>query len=137
VAANLPLGPQQRQQLLEAGCAAQRLRAELQLLRQLRQLRCACCGARLAASADVFSLTPEGVGGAFVNAHGYVHDMVRACLGVRLRDCWCLKPKRCAPCQLLRGARRSQHAQLCSRLMSGLLAAAGDAPAAGAGGGSL
>ncbi len=98
MAANLPLGPQQRQQLLEAGCAAQRLQAELQLLRQLRHLRCAICGDRLAASADVFSLTPEGVGGAFVNAHGYVHDMVRPCLCACLCACPCAQLLAAPPC---------------------------------------
>ena len=76
MAASLPLDPSRRQALLEAGTAAERLRQERQLLQELRQLCCGCCGALVAAAADVIRLSREGTGGAYVNAAGYVHDMV-------------------------------------------------------------
>jgi cereblon len=76
VSASLPLGPLRRQALLEADTAAERLRQLRSLLRGLRTLCCTGCGAGLAAAADVYAVTPEGSGGNFVNAHGYVHDMV-------------------------------------------------------------
>ena len=36
----------------------------------------ACLMLQVASAGDVLSMTREGTGGAFVNSHGYVHDMI-------------------------------------------------------------
>jgi cereblon len=76
VAHNLPLQPAMRQQLLDAGCASDRLRLLLRLLPGLERLCCCACGRQLATAADVLVMTSEGIGGAFVNSAGFVHDMI-------------------------------------------------------------
>lgn len=69
-AQNLPLQPATRQMLLSAPCAAERLRLLAQLLARIDSLCCGACGRRLAAAADVFAMTAEGVGSTFVNSAG-------------------------------------------------------------------
>ncbi|KAL6759698.1 PUA-like domain-containing protein [Haematococcus lacustris] len=76
LAANLPLEGTVRQQLLEARDVGDRLRQLIQLMQGLGQLACASCGAEVAHASDSLAMTQEGVAAAFVNAHGYVHDMV-------------------------------------------------------------
>eukprot|EP00879_Flechtneria_rotunda_P025366 GHRR01026950.1.p1 GENE.GHRR01026950.1~~GHRR01026950.1.p1 ORF type:complete len:532 (+),score=180.41 GHRR01026950.1:223-1818(+) len=76
VSHNLPLQPSTRQLLLAASGPADRLRLLLSLLERLDQLRCSMCNALLATTGDVLAMTAEGIGGTFVNSHGYVHDMV-------------------------------------------------------------
>ncbi|KAJ9525534.1 hypothetical protein QJQ45_003078 [Haematococcus lacustris] len=65
-----------RQQLLEARDVGDRLRQLIQLMQGLGQLACASCGAEVAHASNSLAMTQEGVAAAFVNAHGYVHDMV-------------------------------------------------------------
>jgi hypothetical protein len=69
-ASNLPLGPSTRQQLLAAPHAGARLRLLLLLLGELGALCCRRCGAGLAAAGDTLKLSPEGIGGTFVNSAG-------------------------------------------------------------------
>lgn len=69
-ASNLPLGPSTRQQLLAAPHAAARLRLLLLVLGELGALCCRRCGAGLAAAGDTLKLSPEGIGGTFVNSAG-------------------------------------------------------------------
>ncbi|KAG2443183.1 hypothetical protein HYH02_009260 [Chlamydomonas schloesseri] len=73
--ANLPLHDDQRQQLLEARDTAQRLRLLLGWLGRLGALACRECGAQVTSCSSALLMSAEGAGGAFVNAHGYVHDM--------------------------------------------------------------
>lgn len=73
---NLPLQLWQRQELLQAPHAAQRLRQIIQLMQGLDRLTCEACHAPLATTHDILPLGQQGVGGIFVNAHGFVHDMV-------------------------------------------------------------
>ncbi|GBG00324.1 hypothetical protein Rsub_13032 [Raphidocelis subcapitata] len=75
-AGNLPLQPGLRQALLEAGHAAARLRLLLSLLERADRVACAGCRSVLASSRDLFGSTGDGAGGAFVNPHGHVHDLV-------------------------------------------------------------
>ena len=39
-------------------------------------MRCRTCGAAIAREADVFSMSAEGPVGAYVNPHGYLHEVV-------------------------------------------------------------
>ncbi len=64
------------QALLAAPHTCARLHRLLRLVSRLGELRCATCAAPWASARDGIALSPEGAGGAFVNAHGYVHDML-------------------------------------------------------------
>ncbi|KAG2443504.1 hypothetical protein HXX76_001857 [Chlamydomonas incerta] len=83
--ANLPLHDDQRQQLLEARDTPQRLRLLLGWLRRLGALACRECGSQVTSCSEALLMAGEGAGGAFVNAHGYVHDMAtfRSAQGLR------------------------------------------------------
>jgi cereblon len=72
------------QALLAAPHTCARLHRLLRLVSRLGELRCATCQSAWASACDGVALSPEGAGGAFVNAHGYVHDMltVRAVRGL-------------------------------------------------------
>ena len=61
--------------LIQSHSSSDRLRREIGFMQALGAIRCRSCRARLAAAGDALAMTEEGVGGAFVNSHGYVHDM--------------------------------------------------------------
>ncbi|KAK9844647.1 hypothetical protein WJX74_005119 [Apatococcus lobatus] len=73
---NLPLQADTRQQLLECTTAAARLCCLIKSLQTLGSLRCVECGTQVAAAKDVISMSEEGIGSAYVNSHGFVHDMI-------------------------------------------------------------
>ncbi|GLI61878.1 hypothetical protein VaNZ11_004389 [Volvox africanus] len=75
LASNLPLGAERRQQLLECLGTAERLRLILGWLTRLGVLACKYCGATVAHCSSALLMSSEGAGGAFVNAHGFVHDI--------------------------------------------------------------
>ncbi|KAL3153029.1 hypothetical protein ABBQ38_012053 [Trebouxia sp. C0009 RCD-2024] len=76
LASNLPLEDDTRQRLLEAPTVVERLKNELALMQRMASLRCRFCMTQVAFASDVVSMSSEGTGGAFVNSHGYVHDMI-------------------------------------------------------------
>ncbi|GIL75511.1 hypothetical protein Vretifemale_5288, partial [Volvox reticuliferus] len=75
LASNLPLSAERRQQLLESIDTAERLRLISEWLTRLGVLACKYCGATVAHCSSALLMSSEGAGGAFVNAHGYVHDI--------------------------------------------------------------
>lgn len=76
LASNLPLEDDTRQRLLEAPTVVERLKNEVALMQRMTSLRCRYCMTEVASARDVLSMSNEGTGGAFVNSHGYVHDMI-------------------------------------------------------------
>ena len=72
-AARLPLDARERHALLQEASAAVRLHRLLAAVGEDAVLCCASCGARWADGKHVLT---TGATGAFVNPHGYVHDML-------------------------------------------------------------
>lgn len=77
VAGNLPLERSERLALLQLDSVAHLLRAELALLHQSSDaILCSGCGATLAHTRDIFSLTSAGAAGTFVNPSGIVFQIL-------------------------------------------------------------
>ncbi|KAG0578077.1 hypothetical protein M758_5G197300 [Ceratodon purpureus] len=74
IGSNMPIQDHTRQELLEIDTTLERLKREIQLLEGMDMLRCNCCGEVIARRSDVFVMSTEGAIGAYVNAHGYVHE---------------------------------------------------------------
>ena len=72
-AAKLPLDVHERRALLQEASAAVRLHRLLAAVGEDAVLRCASCGAHWADGEDVLATATAG---AFVNPHGYVHDVL-------------------------------------------------------------
>ena len=92
-ASKLPLDVRERHALLQEASATVRLLRLLAVMGEEAVLRCASCGARWA---DGQHILDTGSTGAFVNPHGYVHDMLTVSGGSNLfaqgapvtRDSW-------------------------------------------------
>uniref|UniRef100_A0A1E1XJP7 Protein cereblon n=1 Tax=Amblyomma sculptum TaxID=1581419 RepID=A0A1E1XJP7_AMBSC len=86
VASSLLLDDKLRLEMLSYNNTVQRLRCELAILRDCRVLTCKECSQKMADRSDVFSMSQSGPQGAYVNPHGYVHEMitVRKATGVYL-----------------------------------------------------
>ncbi|KAH7954824.1 hypothetical protein HPB49_021964 [Dermacentor silvarum] len=86
VASSLLLDDKLRLEMLSYDNPVQRLRCELSILRDCRVLTCKECNQKMADRSDVFSMSQSGPQGAYVNPHGYVHEMitVRKATGVYL-----------------------------------------------------
>lgn len=86
VASSLLLDDKLRLEMLSYDNPVQRLRCELAILRDCRVLTCKECNHKMADRSDVFSMSQSGPQGAYVNPHGYVHEMitVRKATGVYL-----------------------------------------------------
>ncbi|CAN7998462.1 unnamed protein product [Ixodes hexagonus] len=86
VAGSLLLDDQVRLEMLSYDSPVQRLRSELAILRECGVLTCKECGSKMAERGDVFSMSQQGPQGAYVNPHGYIHEMitVRKASGVYL-----------------------------------------------------
>lgn len=77
VAGNLPLERHERLALLQTDCIVRLLRAELAILRQCGDnVYCATCGAFLAHTSDILSMTSHGAAGTFVNPGGSVFQIL-------------------------------------------------------------
>lgn len=74
IGSNMPIQDHTRQELLEIDTTLARLKREIQLLEGLDTLRCNCCREVIGRRRDVFVMSTEGAIGAYVNAHGYVHE---------------------------------------------------------------
>lgn len=86
VAGSLLLDDKVRLEILSYDSPVQRLRSELSILQECGLLTCKECRATVAHRGDVFSMSQQGPQGAYVNPHGYVHEMitVRKASGVYL-----------------------------------------------------
>lgn len=77
VAGNLPLERTERLELLQMDCVVRLLRREVAILSQCSDnLHCASCGAFLAHTRDLFSMTSHGAAGTFVNPSGLVFQLL-------------------------------------------------------------
>ncbi|PIK49821.1 hypothetical protein BSL78_13323 [Apostichopus japonicus] len=76
VASKLPLEDKQRIALLKVESAVQRLRAELNLLKECTVLRCKNCQTHIGNKNDVFSMSLDGPMAAYVNPGGYIHETI-------------------------------------------------------------
>lgn len=76
VAGSLLLDDQLRLEVLSYDSPVQRLRCELAILRDCRVLMCKECNTKIADREDVFSMSQSGPQGAYVNPHGYIHEMI-------------------------------------------------------------
>uniref|UniRef100_UPI0035CD3D9F Protein cereblon n=1 Tax=Homo sapiens TaxID=9606 RepID=UPI0035CD3D9F len=77
VAANLPIDDSLRIQLLKIDSAIQRLRCELDIMNKCTSLCCKQCQeTEITTKNEIFSLSREGPMAAYVNPHGYVHEIL-------------------------------------------------------------
>ena len=78
IASILPLNARRQQQLLEYSSTAKRLLQEIRIMMRMvgNRLTCQTCDNVVALSKDIFRMSSEGVGGVFVNTHGFLHDIV-------------------------------------------------------------
>uniref|UniRef100_K3W519 Protein cereblon n=1 Tax=Globisporangium ultimum (strain ATCC 200006 / CBS 805.95 / DAOM BR144) TaxID=431595 RepID=K3W519_GLOUD len=77
VAGNLPLDRDNRLTLLKIDCIVRLLRVEIEILEQFGDnIYCSGCGAFLAHTRDIFSMTTYGAGGTFVNPGGNVFQIL-------------------------------------------------------------
>lgn len=77
VAGNLPLDRTQRLELLKIDCIVRLLREEIEILEKFGDdIFCSGCGAFLAHTRDIFSMTHHGAAGTFVNPGGNVFQIM-------------------------------------------------------------
>ena len=76
LAASLPICCASRQNLLTEDNVSYRLRKELQLIASVSGIFCESCSKRLANVTDVITMSEMGPNDVFVNANGYVHDLI-------------------------------------------------------------
>lgn len=77
VAGNLPLDRKERLELLQMDCIVRLLRKELEILGKFGDdIYCSGCGAFLAHTRDIFSMTNHGAAGTFVNPGGNVFQIL-------------------------------------------------------------
>lgn len=73
---NVAFDTSQRQTLLEANDAVERLTQEIAWLKDLIHLYCAVCLEVVAPVSDSVQVSNEGVSGHYVNSHAVVHDVI-------------------------------------------------------------
>ncbi|KAF3335059.1 Protein cereblon [Carex littledalei] len=76
VASKMPISETRRQELLEMNGISYRLRREIQLLRDFNHLRCRNCLTLIAKRSDMVTMSNDGPLNAYVNPHGYVHEVI-------------------------------------------------------------
>jgi len=82
---NFPMEDDHRSNILAINSPIQRLRAELSILEMSKVLVCRRCGEQVADQSDIFSMSKEGPQGAYVNAHGAVHETLTVYKAKNLR----------------------------------------------------
>ncbi|KAK8547394.1 hypothetical protein V6N13_098104 [Hibiscus sabdariffa] len=88
IASKIPVSEPARQELLEIDGISCRLRREIELLERLDCIRCKICQTIIARRSDMLVMSSDGPLGAYVNAHGYVHEVMtfRKAYGLALRS---------------------------------------------------
>lgn len=76
LAASLPVSCSERQRLLSEESVSYRLRHEIELLRSVMGIFCNACHERLGQQTDLIVMSESGPSDVFVNAGGYVHDLI-------------------------------------------------------------
>ncbi|XP_027079727.1 uncharacterized protein [Coffea arabica] len=76
IASKIPVSESLRQELLEIDGISYRLRREIELLESFDRVRCKTCENLIARRSDMLVMSSDGPLGAYVNAHGYVHEVM-------------------------------------------------------------
>ncbi|KAF6141742.1 hypothetical protein GIB67_027920 [Kingdonia uniflora] len=76
IASKMPVSISVRQELLEIDGICYRLRREIELLESFDRVRCKTCQALIARRTDILVMSADGPLGAYVNPHGYVHEIM-------------------------------------------------------------
>lgn len=79
IASKLPLSDSTRQELLEMHGISYRLQKEIQLLECFNHVRCKNCRALIGKRSDMMVMSSDGPLNAYVNPHGYVHEIMTLC----------------------------------------------------------
>lgn len=76
IASKIPVSESTRQELLEIHGISYRLRREIELLESFDRVRCKICRTIIGKRSDMLVMSDEGPLGAYVNPHGYVHEIM-------------------------------------------------------------
>uniref|UniRef100_A0A6N2MGT3 Lon N-terminal domain-containing protein n=1 Tax=Salix viminalis TaxID=40686 RepID=A0A6N2MGT3_SALVM len=76
IASKIPVSEETRQELLEIDGISYRLRREIGLLESFDAVQCKTCKTVIAQRSDMVVMSTEGHLGAYVNSHGYVHEIM-------------------------------------------------------------
>ncbi|XP_039116134.1 uncharacterized protein LOC120251613 [Dioscorea cayenensis subsp. rotundata] len=76
MASKLPMSEATRQELLEIDGVSYRLRREIQLLKSFDLIRCKTCQSVIARRSDMLVMSSDGPLNAYVNPHGFVHEVI-------------------------------------------------------------
>ncbi|KAJ6698048.1 hypothetical protein OIU79_011564 [Salix purpurea] len=76
IASKIPVSEETRQELLEIDGISYRLRREIGLLESFDVVQCKTCKTVIAQRSDMVVMSTEGPLGAYVNSHGYVHEIM-------------------------------------------------------------
>lgn len=76
IASKLPVSESRRQELLEIDGISYRLQREIQLLKSFNLIRCKLCQSLIAKRSDMVVMSSDGPLNAYVNPHGFVHEVI-------------------------------------------------------------
>ncbi|OVA12447.1 Peptidase S16 [Macleaya cordata] len=76
IASKIPVSESTRQELLEIDGISYRLRREIELLECFDRVRCKTCQSVIARRSDTLVMSSDGPLGAYVNPHGFVHEVM-------------------------------------------------------------
>lgn len=76
IASKMPVSESTRQELLEIDGVSYRLRREIELLESFDRVRCKTCQTVIARRSDMLVMSSDGPLGAYVNPHGFVHELM-------------------------------------------------------------
>ncbi|KAJ0232460.1 Protein cereblon [Hirschfeldia incana] len=76
IASKIPVSESIRQELLEIDGVSYRLRREIELLESFDRVRCKHCQTVIARRSEMLVMSSDGPLGAYVNPHGYVHEIM-------------------------------------------------------------
>ncbi|XP_055812003.1 uncharacterized protein LOC129881910 [Solanum dulcamara] len=76
IASKMPVSESTRQELLEIDGISYRLRREIELLENFDCVRCRTCETLIAKRSNMLVMSSDGPLGAYVNPHGFVHEIM-------------------------------------------------------------
>ncbi|KAK8948374.1 hypothetical protein KSP39_PZI005536 [Platanthera zijinensis] len=76
IGSKIPVSESTRQELLEIDGISYRLRREIQLLECFNHIRCKSCMTLIANRSEMVVMSSDGPLNAYVNPHGYVHEII-------------------------------------------------------------
>ncbi|XP_062096493.1 uncharacterized protein LOC133802239 [Humulus lupulus] len=76
IASKIPVSESTRQELLEIDGISYRLRREIELLESVNLIKCRHCQTVIARRSDMLAMSSDGPLGAYVNSHGFVHEVI-------------------------------------------------------------